>query len=402
VEHFDLGHLVMKGMPKRPPSRARVRLLAVGKAAPTMARAALAAWQGRIERGLVVVPDGTSADLSEPSLEAVRAGHPLPDLRSLEAAERAFALAEGSGGPLRTEAKDLLLVLVSGGASALLSAPAPPLTLEEKVVATRALLDSGAPISDINLVRRHLSRIKGGGLTRAAWPGRVLALVASDVIGGEIWDVGSGPTVPDPTTCDDAARALSRWTPTLVQRLPLRETLKPDEPAARRQRARVVAAPVDFAEEVARRLTKKGWVTRVLPPTNADVGNLAREYVSVSESMLAGTAWVRAAEPSVAVTHAEPGKGGRSTHLAALVGRDLSPEVVFLAGATDGVDGTSGLAGALVDEDFRQLGEGRIDAALLRFDSASLHVEAKTGIGLAPTGMNFADVHVLARRSRKR
>jgi hydroxypyruvate reductase len=262
---------------------------------------------------------------------------------------------------------------------------------------TRALLDSGAPIGDVNVVRRHLSRIKGGGLTRAADPGRVLALVASDVIGGDVHDVGSGPTTPDPTTIADAEAALSRWTPALSGRFSFGETLKPDEAPARRQRARVVASPEDFANAVADRLAVEGFTCRTLAPTKADTETLAREYRRLAAALAPGEAWVRAAEPRLAVTHASPGKGGRATHLAALVGRGLPEGCAFLAGASDGVDGSSGLAGAVVDGSFGELGHARIDDALRAFDTTSLHVEAGTGITFGPTGKNFADVHILAR-----
>jgi glycerate 2-kinase len=366
-----------------------------------MARGALRVWKDRVERALVVMPNATSrprfawspvhteegADMGDRRVDVLRAGHPLPNATSVEAGERALQLAHG-------EAKDLLLVLISGGASALLCAPLESLTLQDKVDVTRALLASGAPISEINLVRRHLSRVKGGGLTRAAWPGRVLALVASDVIGGHIREVGSGPTLPDPTTIEDARAALARWAPSLTRPFHFGETLKPDEPAARRQRAKLVARPDDFAKAVAQALATEGFHARMLSPTNADAGDLAHEYLRLAEGLAQGSAWVRAAEPGLAVTHPSPGKGGRATHMAALVGRYLPAGFVFLAGASDGVDGSSDLAGAVVDADFGALGDARIAAAL---DTATLHAEAETGIELGPTGKNFADVHVLVR-----
>jgi glycerate 2-kinase len=389
VEGFDLGRLVALGLPPRPPARARVRVLAVGKAAKVMAEGALRVWKGRVEAGLVVVPDGTKAELDDVRFDVVRAGHPLPDARSVEAAERARVLAA-------SEAKDLLLVLVSGGASALLCAPIEGVTLDDKVEVTRALLASGAPIRDINTVRRHLSRIKGGGLTRAAWPCRVLALVASDVIEGGVEDVGSGPTAPDSTAEEDARLVLSRWAPEL-SRLPLGETLKPDDPVARRQRAKVIAQPNDFANAVAEALRNEGYRARTLSPTNDDAAKLAQEYLRLADGLPSRTAWVRAAEPRLAVTTSSPGNGGRATHIAALMGRELPDGLVFLAGASDGVDGSSGLAGAAVDADFRTLGDARIAAAIRAFDTASLHAEAGTGIALGPTGKNFADVHVLLR-----
>jgi glycerate 2-kinase len=387
---FDLEERLIQSIPPRPPTRARVRLVAVGKAAPSMARALFRLWGPRIDEALVVVPDGTRTEDVETLAEVVRGGHPLPDSRSVHAAERALGLARG-------EAKDLLVVLVSGGTSALLCAPSVGTTLEEKVSVTRALLGSGAPIQDINVVRSHLSRIKGGGLGRAAFPARVLTRIVSDVIGGEAHDVGSGPTLPDPTTIRDAELALARWVPDFSSRVRFVESLKPEEAAATRQRARIVAGPSDFADAVAEVLTDDGFACKALAPATDDVETLARDYIASASGLARGTAWVRPAEPRLAVTIASPGKGGRSTHLAALVGRGLPEGVVFLAGASDGVGGSSELGGAVVDSSFSGLGRERIDRALLAFDAASLHVEAGTGIVLGPTGKNFADVHVLAR-----
>jgi glycerate 2-kinase len=390
VHGFDLEARVGEALPPRPPSRARVRVLAVGKAAPAMARGVLRVWSSRVERVLLVAPDGTKVDEGDARVDVVRAGHPLPDARSVDAAARALELARG-------QAKDLLLVLVSGGASALLCAPGEGVSLDDKIAVTEELLTSGAPIAAFNVVRRHLSRLKGGGLTRAAFPGRVLALVASDVIDGEIYDVGSGPTTPDPTTRQDAEVALARWGPSFARRLSFGETLKADELPARRQRARIVASPTDLAAAVGHALEARGFSCSILRSSNASTETLAREYASLLTEIAPGKAVVRAAEPALAVTHTAPGRGGRCTHLAALVGRDLPEGVVFLAGASDGVDGSSGFGGAVVDSSFRLLGLGRIDRALSRFDSASLHAEAGTGIVLEPSGQNFADVHVLCR-----
>jgi glycerate 2-kinase len=389
VEQLDLAARVARALPPKPPARARVRVIAAGKAAPEMARGVLSVWSSRVEHTLIVAPDGTPCDEGDACLQVLRAGHPLPDARSVAAAERALTLA-------RRDANDLLVVLISGGASALLCAPIEGVTLADKVGVTEALLASGAPIEDMNLVRRHLSRIKGGGLTRAAAPGRVLALLASDVIGGQAHDIGSGPTVSDPTTVDEARAALVRWA-TSFSRLPLHETLEPGEPAARRQRARIIATPNDLAEGVGRLLTREGLASRVLPASSDGAEELAAEYERTCAVLAPGSAVVRAAEPRIALTSNRPGRGGRASHMAALVGRRLRDGFVFLAGASDGVDGTSGSAGAVVDGSFRSMGVARIEEALAAFDTARLHEEAGTAIHLEPTGKNFADVHILVR-----
>jgi glycerate 2-kinase len=387
LDELDVGAKVARFLPPRPPKTGRVSMVAVGKAAPVMARAALRAWEDRISRALVVVPDGTPVLGLEANV--LFAGHPLPDARSVEAAERALVLAAGAE-------RDLLLVLISGGASALLAAPTEGSSLDRQIDLTRALLSSGAPIRYVNMVRRHVSRIKGGGLTRAAYPGRVLAVVTSDIVIGGIHDVGSGPTVPDPTTVEDAQRAVAQWVPA-VETPPMVETLKTGEPAARRQRAWVVAGPHDLASALGAGFEREGFDSRSLPPSSEGADEMAAEYLRLSKEIPPRAAWVRAAEPSLAVRSSSPGRGGRSTHLAALVGRALPAGIVFLAGASDGVDGTSGTGGAVVDSTFRALGAHRIDRALSGFDSAALHAEAGTSIPSAPTGKNLADVHVLLR-----
>ncbi len=179
----------------------RTLVLALGKAAAAMAEVAESGMDGRLT-GIAVVPDGVTANLAR--LEPIVASHPEPDARSLAAAERLLALA--------AEARqgDLVLVLLSGGASSLACLPSEGLTLNYKRALTRALLRSGATIGEINCVRRHLSRIKGGRLALAAAPARLLTLAISDVAGDRPEDIGSGPTVADPTTIAEAREVLAR------------------------------------------------------------------------------------------------------------------------------------------------------------------------------------------------
>jgi len=253
---------------------------------------------------------------------------------------------------------------VSGGASSLLCAPAFGLSLGEKRTQVDALLRSGADIRAINAARRAMSRVKGGGLARAAAPRPVLTLVASDVLGGTPADVGSGPTVPAPGTL-----------------------------AARRCRARIVAGPETLAARVAEGLRRAGYDTRVLPPSGADVGVLASEYAALAASLPEGAALVRAAEPTLVVPDGA-GAGGRSCHLAALVARRLPDGVAFLAGASDGVDGSSSTGGACVAR--ASFSTRAADDALARFATGDLHRAAATSLPFAPTGQNFSDVHVLS------
>ncbi|HZO07854.1 MAG TPA: glycerate-2-kinase family protein, partial [Myxococcota bacterium] len=226
--------------------RGRVVLVAVGKAAIEMAREAEVLLGDRLAEGIAVATTAPARPLAR--VRVREAGHPIPDARGIAAALEVEALARSLG------RDDLLLVLLSGGASALLPAPADGITLEEKAHTTALLLRAGATIHELNAVRKHLSRLKGGGLARAAAPARVVALALSDVVGDDLSTIGSGPTVPDPTTFAQALAVLERRG-VLAEvdqavrerfaagaRGELAETAKPGEPFFRRVVTRVVGS----------------------------------------------------------------------------------------------------------------------------------------------------------------
>jgi glycerate 2-kinase len=407
-------------------SGSAVHVIAIGKAAPAMAAGALDCLGDAVARCLVVAPDGTAvASLHAAAeragvlerVETMRAGHPLPDTRSVRAGRACLSIAKAAANSRAAR----LVVLVSGGASALTCAPARKITLRTKRAITRTMLESGASIHDVNVVRKHLSQLKGGGLVRAAGPAPIYTLVVSDVIGGTASDVGSGPSVPDATTVRDARRLVSRFAPRFAD-VPLVPTLAGTRAVAARTRARLVASPEDLGRTMASTLRSRvvsGVSVRVLAPSQASVASLAEEYVALAiragvRSKGASQVFVRAAEPSVAVMRSS-GRGGRCTHLAALVGRMLGermlgerdastraipPRIVFAALASDGVDGGSGTGGAIIDATFARraaavLGDGALARALLRFDTGALHRSLGTAIVSRPTGHNLADLHVL-------
>ena len=385
---------VAAALPARPPRpmTAPVSVIAIGKAAPAMTVGALRRWDRHVADVLIVTPDGTDATAvaRDRRVEVLRAGHPVPDRRSMDAADRCLTRAR-----VRSVEGGSLLALVSGGASALVCAPAVGIRLEDKQAVTRAMLASGASIHDINVIRKHLSRIKGGGLARAARPAPVMTLVVSDVIGGTIADVGSGPTVGDTSTVARARRLLARHAPDYAG-LPLVTT----GPANNVVSARMVASPEELAKRIARALRERGLRVRVLEPSLDTFDELAQAYVALASRLRPGTALVRAAEPSVElpIARTPTGRGGRSTHLAARVGLELPRGTTFLAAATDGVDGSSGAAGAIVDGTFRdRVGESAIVHALERFDTGPLHRAANSALPERPTGHNLADLHVLLR-----
>lgn len=394
LARMDLARHVRDALPEAPSAqtaRARVHVIAIGKAAPEMARGAVLRWSAFITEVLVVTAEETpiAARLTrDRRVEVLFARHPLPDRRSVRAGARCLEIAARVA-----KDRDVLLVLVSGGASALVCSPAEGVRLADKIAVTRAMLASGASIQEINVVRRHLSRIKGGRLAHAASPGEVITLAASDVIGGSLLDIGSGPSVSDTSAPSSARDAIARYAPSF-QRLPLAKGCRVRNGAYER----IVLSPESSARALAGELGAAGFVARVLPASQAPVVELANDYLRRARRMKPGEAFVRAAEPSLHV--ARKGRGGRSTHLAARVGQGLPPRgVLFAAIATDGVDGMSGTGGAIVGGSFAAAAGGpeEIARALARFESASLHERAKTKIAMHPSGHNLADLHVLLR-----
>jgi glycerate 2-kinase len=333
-----------------PPPKGRTLVLAAGKAAAAMAYAVEANWPGALS-GIAVTRYGHGMRCER--IEVIEAGHPLPDDAGRGAARR-FLEAARALGP-----DDLLLVLVSGGASALLVEPAPGLSLEEKQGVTRALLASGAPIGEMNCLRKHLSAIKGGRLAALAAPARVVTLAVSDVPGDDPAVIGSGPTVGDPTTCRDALAIADR------RNIPLPaaardaltagawESVKPGDPALTRSSYEIVAKPADsLAAAAARARDDFGLEAVVL---GADIEGEARE-VAVQHATLAKRSGpgviLSGGETTVTVT-GSPGHGGRNCEylLALAIALDGAPGIHAIACDTDGIDGTEDTAGAVIGPD---------------------------------------------------
>ena len=248
-----------------PPARGRLVILAAGKAAGSMTQVAerhYAALPPTRLAGLAVTRHGYGRPTTR--IPVIEAGHPVPDKAGISATKRALKLAD------EVDADDLVLVLLSGGASANWIAPAPGLTLEEKQATTRALLKSGAAIGEINTVRKHLSRIKGGRLAKRASPAKVVTLAISDVPGDDPAVIGSGPTVPDPSTLEDARAIAARYglaLPDAVRRAledPANETPKPGDEVFAGTDYRIVARPADALAAAAARAEAAGYECIVL------------------------------------------------------------------------------------------------------------------------------------------
>ena len=343
------------------PVRGRTVLAGAGKASAAMARAFEIAWSGPLE-GLVVTRYGHSVSCDQ--VEVVEAGHPVPNVESERAANRIFDLARSLG------PQDQLVFLASGGGSALLSLPAQGLSLDDKQEVTRALLNSGATITEINTVRKHLSAIKGGRLAAAAAPARVITLAISDVPGDDPAVIASGPTVPDPTTFADAHAVLAKYhivEPKTVSAHLSRsalETPKPNDPIFDRAEFHIVASPQEALQSAAAVAIRR----RITPIVLSDrIEGEAREaglaHAGIALQVRAGKFRVgdRLIRPPVVllsggettVTVAGKGRGGRNVEflLGLAVALDGAEGISALACDTDGIDGTGDNAGAIVYSD---------------------------------------------------
>jgi glycerate 2-kinase len=380
----------------------RVIVLGCGKAGAAMARAAESVLGDRISQGLVVVKDGYT--LPTRVVELAEAGHPVPDRRGQAAAQRVLSLAQSA------DSRDLVIFLISGGGSALMPAPAPPITLEQKQEVTRLLLGAGASIGELNAVRKHLSLLKGGQLARAATPARVLTLLLSDVIGDPLDVIASGPTVPDPTTFSDALDVLARRhvadrvAPAVIERLQagargaIPETPKPGEPLFTSVTHVVIGnnrLVVDSAARAAERL----GLTPVI--ATAALEGEAREAASMlvarARSLSPPACLIAGGETTVTVRGS--GRGGRCQEfaLAAALALEGDDGVTVLAAGTDGTDGPTDAAGALVDgktlERARAAGLDP-DRSLADNDSHTLLAASGDLVVTGPTNTNLLDLYI--------
>lgn len=347
VAAADPAVAVPPHLPAPPPGR--TLLLAAGKAAASMARAVERNWPGAIE-GIAVTRYGHGVECQR--VEVVEAGHPLPDEAGRSAAKR-FLSAAARLGP-----DDLLLFLVSGGASALLVEPQPGLSLRDKQAVNRALLEAGAPIAEMNCLRKHLSAIKGGRLAAAAVPARVVTLAISDVPGDDPAVIGSGPTAADPTTCADALAVAGRYHVVLpeVARKALEqgewETVKPGAPCLARTEYVIVARPADaVAAATGRARAMNLAVVDLGDDLQGEARDLGAAHAVLARQHSPGVL-ISGGEATVTIDATGRRGGPNLEYLLSLaVALDGAPNVHAIACDTDGIDGSTDAAGACIDPD---------------------------------------------------
>jgi hydroxypyruvate reductase len=362
------------------PPKGRTIVLALGKAAVPMARAVEEKWRGPLS-GLAVTRHGAASPLSR--IEVLAAGHPVPDRASVKAAERLLRLAG------QAEPDDLVLVLLSGGASALACLPGEGLSLDAQRKLTNDLLRSGADIGEINCVRRHLSRIKGGRLALAAAPARLVTIAISDVFGDRPEDIGSGPTAADPTTVAEAKAVLREH-----------GIAPPEEGWSESAKSvagtyRIVARARHALAAAGAAAERLGYRPRLIECVG-EARDVGREHGRLAREMAPGEALISGGE--LTVTMRGDGKGGRNQEyaLAAALAMAGDGRIEGLAGDTDGIDGNGAAAGAFFDGRTAR-SRRKAEAALAANDSGTFFERGGALFVTGPTGTNVNDLRIILR-----
>jgi len=393
----------------------RFIVFGIGKASARMACAIESILADDLDQGLIVTKYGHSFPLRK--IQVLEAGHPVPDENSLKGAQFLTEIA------CAADEHTLIINLVSGGGSSLLCLPADGISLEDKQRTTQALLASGADIDDVNCVRKHLSKVKGGGLAQIAYPARLITLILSDVIGDRLDTIASGITVPDPTTFQQALAVIrkyrieERMPPSVIKHLNrgadsgIPETPKAGHPAFRNTVNMLLGNNALACSAACRTAKERGYDTRILSTTLT--GEASREGTRLAR-LACDTAAGRSGAPKPAliiaggettVTIRGKGKGGRNQEMALAFACELhrlmpaSRNIFFLSAGTDGSDGPTDAAGALVTpqlmEKMTEL-SGRAKACLADNDAYSFFRDAGGLFKTGPTGTNVCDIQILA------
>jgi len=380
------------------PPKGRTLVIGCGKAAASMAKAVEDHWPGEL-CGMVVTRYGYHVPTK--IIEVVEAAHPVPDAAGQGAAQRMLKMVQG------LTADDLVLFLVSGGGSALLPLPAPGLTLADKQAINKALLKSGANITEMNCVRKHLSAVKGGRLAAACAPAKVITLAISDIPGDDPAVIASGPTVPDATTFADAIAILEKYHITEPKsvvdhlRAAAEETPKPGDPRLANNELHMVAAP-QMSLEAAAQIARKAGVTPVIlgDAIEGEAREVAMVHAGIARQVKrhgqpAGMPCVLLSGGETTVTVRGNGRGGRNAEFLLALAVALGGEsgIHALAGDTDGVDGTQDNAGAMLTPDsLARAAQHNLDAKKMLADNDGYSFFSGLG-DLVVTGPTLTNVN---------
>jgi hydroxypyruvate reductase len=383
-----------------------LHVVAVGKAAAAMATAFARVPHLAVRRA-IAIGTHTHPDLP-PDVEWIESSHPYPDARSEAAGNRALSVAQG------VHSGEALVILLSGGASALMAAPLDGLTLDDKIETTRRMMTAGADIHALNTVRRHLSKVKGGRLA-ASCVGTTVTLAISDVIGDDLHAIGSGPGVPDETTWADAYAALQRYggdghaerVKNVMRKgasgeLP--DTPKPGQPALARSKARVIGSRRDAMAGAREEAAARGYHVVVMDePVAGEARDVAPGWLAKVRAELASVqrpaCVISSGETTVRVTGT--GVGGRNLEFALALAEPLAelPSCAMTSIGTDGIDGSSGVAGAIVTSTTlgraTSLGLGPVESYLANNDSFAFFAPLDDLVRFGRTDTNVGDLQVL-------
>jgi glycerate 2-kinase len=399
VAAADPAHILPPHLPATP--RGRTLVAGGGKAAASMAAAVEAHWPAEAPLSGLVVTRYLHG-LPTRRIEVVEASHPLPDGRGEAAALRMLEMV-GQLGP-----DDLLLALISGGGSSLLAAPVEGVTLEELRRVTKALLNAGAAIHDINTVRKHLTRLSGGRLVQAANGARTLALIISDVVGDDPTHIASGPCAPDPTTCADALKRLLRFRITLPagirrhleQTAAEFETPKPGAPCFANTENRVIASAQASLQAAGAYFERHGIPAVVLSDcVSGDAQAVAKQHAALARTVKSRPIALISGGETTVTLRPQHGRGGRNTEFLLALALELKDTPAWaIACDTDGIDGSEDNAGALVGPDTLLRAHARgLDAAnfLAAHDSHGFFAALGDLIVSGPTRTNVNDYRAL-------
>ena len=402
IASADPRAMLAAHLPPKPQGRCMV--VGAGKSAAVMAAALEDAWPDVAMEGTVVTRYGHAVPTGR--IEVIEASHPVPDANSERGARRLLERVKG------LTKDDLVIALMSGGASSLLALPAPGLTAEDKISINRALLASGANIADMNAIRKHLSAIKGGRLAAAAAPAQMVTLAISDVPGDDPAVIGSGPTVPDPTTFADARALIARYrvtpSPAITARLASDDDETPKPGDLPHSAFRMIATPMKALRAAAEAARVLGLTPLILGDAlegearemGTVLAGIARSVRAHGEPVRPPAVLLSGGEGTVTMRDGTTGRGGRNTTflLGLALALDSAPGIWAIAGDTDGIDGQDDIAGALLDPGTlaRVRASGRDPRAMLaNQDSHGFFDAVGDAVRIGPTLTNVNDFRAI-------